>query len=59
MRNCRQCDGTGKVFAARSWFTADGYSLIRCGVCVGTGKSNFQPDPSYAAKQALLRATHH
>jgi hypothetical protein len=54
---CRTCGGTGRIYCAKSWFPADGYTKERCGVCGGTGESLYQPDPQYARRQIDLRGT--
>ena len=55
MKNCRTCGRTGRIYAMRSWFTADGLRRLTCGVCEGTGKSAYVPDAEYARFQARCR----
>lgn len=54
-RDCEVCGGTGKLTLMRSWFHSDGYRRERCGICHGTGKSNYR-NPPYAKEQAEMRA---
>jgi hypothetical protein len=55
MARCKTCYGTGKVVVMRSWFTADGYSRVRCGICTGTGRSAYRSF-EYEREQSKLRA---
>lgn len=55
IKPCKTCGGTGRIYAHRSWFTADGYYSLRCGICAGSGESSYQPDPVYARFQAQAR----
>lgn len=45
LSKCRTCDGTGTVFLMNSWFIRDGLCRSRCGICSGTGLSDYQPAP--------------
>lgn len=54
--SCRTCGGTGKIFTANSWFPADGYRRTQCGICAGSGFSNYHDDPEYVRWQAERRA---
>ena len=53
---CVTCDGTGKIFAHKSWFITDGFYTLRCGICGGTGEHSYQPDPHYRRFQKNARA---
>jgi hypothetical protein len=55
MRDCQICQGTGRTVAARSWFTSDGFRFVKCGICDGSGKSDYRPSPGYVASQNRLR----
>lgn len=52
---CSTCDGSGVIIEARSWFTADGYRRLRCGICGGTGFSTYH-SPDYARQQQRMRS---
>lgn len=58
LKACRDCEGTGRVFCANSWFLEDGYRRERCGICSGTGKttSSARPWPSHTKFQKRARA---
>lgn len=58
VRVCRTCGVSGKVFCARSWFPADGYTSHRCPICKGSGESSFPPTREYARWQAARRTEH-
>lgn len=53
--DCRTCGGTGWQWLLRTWFRGDGYRKSRCGVCGGTGKSNYRDDPAFIRGQAEIR----
>ena len=53
-KDCLQCEGTGKVVLARSWFVSDGFRFGKCGICSGTGKSNYNPGQEWLAGQRRL-----
>lgn len=52
---CKLCEGTGKLVLARSWFTSDGFRFGKCGVCSGTGISDYSPTGGYIASQKRMR----
>lgn len=54
-RDCAMCQGSGKLVLMRSWFTSDGFRFGKCGVCSGTGKSNYRPAPEFVASQKRIR----
>lgn len=53
---CATCGGTGKIFAAKSMFLADGFRRLNCGICDGSGVSAYRGEPSYTAWQSDRRA---
>ena len=53
---CKTCDGTGWIYAMNSWFTAEGYYKLRCGICAGSGFHDFRPDADYKRFQETARA---
>lgn len=56
---CETCGGTGRIAAARSGFEADGVNRLNrlnCGICAGTGRSGYKPNPEYARFQRKHRA---
>lgn len=53
---CVLCDGTGKLVLRRSWFPADGYGTERCGICRGSGHSDYNPGNDWVREQEQLRA---
>lgn len=58
-KTCETCGGTGKIYCRNSWFPADGYRRERCGICRGTGKSDFREnDRAYVRWQKERRAEH-
>jgi len=54
-KQCKTCGGTGLVYEAKTWFTADGYRRSRCGICKGSGESEYQPNSDYARWQKERR----
>lgn len=54
--SCKLCAGTGSMYEARSWFTADGYRRRRCSICAGSGQSSYRCDPEWNRFQAKARA---
>lgn len=56
---CKTCGGTGRICADNSAFPADGYSRLNCGICAGTGRSGYLPNPEYAAHQLKRRTSEH
>ncbi len=57
LRDCETCGGTGWQWLLRSWFPADGMRRSRCGICSGTGKSNYRHwMRDFVAHQAAWRA---
>lgn len=53
--NCANCDGEKTIVLLNSIFLSDGFRRERCGICAGTGISNYQPDPSVLREQKRLR----
>lgn len=58
-RVCATCGGTGWQILDRSWFPADGFYRAKCGICEGTGRSNYRDDPKFVKEQARRRETAH
>lgn len=56
VKTCMTCGGTGWQLIDRSWFRSDGMSRIRCGICAGSGKSNYRDDPKFVQGQKRRRA---
>ena len=54
-RDCKLCEGTGFLYLMNSWFHHGGYRRSRCGLCAGTGKSNYNPSADYVAQMKRLR----
>lgn len=54
-KTCRLCGGTGKQIAMNSWFIADGFRRLRCGICGGSGNSSYMPPSDYVREQAKFR----
>lgn len=52
-RKCAYCDGNGTVPLMNSWFLSDGLRQGRCGICRGTGISDYRP--SYEAMASVNR----
>lgn len=56
VRDCEPCGGTGWQWLNRSWLTADGYHRERCGICGGSGKSDYRyADARFIREQARRR----
>ncbi|WP_156330353.1 hypothetical protein [Bosea vaviloviae] len=55
-QSCRLCAGSGQMVVMRSWFHADGYRRIRCGICHGSGESSYRPGAEWVRSQSALRA---
>lgn len=57
-RQCRNCNGSGKVVLACSWCLEDGYRLERCGICRGSGEEpkGYRAWPGHAAWQQKARS---
>lgn len=53
---CALCGGSGWLHLLNSWFRSDGFRRERCGICAGTGKSDYRPDAEWIRKQAEFRA---
>lgn len=62
MKKCVQCGGTGWLWLSKGWITADGLRRERCGLCGGTGKSDYRsPDRGFndfVRLQAQRREVH-
>lgn len=41
LKDCMTCGGTGWQILNRSHYTADGYRREKCGICGGSGKSDY------------------
>lgn len=55
MAKCRDCGGTGRLFAMRSWFISDGYYSVNCGMCSGSGKGSASLGAEYVRFQRVAR----
>ena len=56
-KDCMTCGGTGWQWLNNSWFKQDGQRRARCGVCSGTGKSDWHNyDASFVRQQRECRA---
>lgn len=53
--DCRLCEGAGYLYLMNSWFSSDGYRRSRCGICGGSGKSNYKPGAEYISSTKRLR----
>lgn len=56
-KQCGACGGTGRIICLNSMFMADGLRKERCGICDGTGYSDYRNDAEYMHWQARCRAT--
>lgn len=57
-QKCMTCGGTGWQWLNRSWYTVDGKYKIRCGVCSGTGESDYHnTDAAFVRAQKAARCT--
>lgn len=55
---CDTCGGTGWQILNRSAFASDGYRRTRCGICAGSGESDFHHhDRPFVNEQARRRST--
>lgn len=52
---CVLCGGTGRLVLFKSWFTKDGFTSVKCGICDGSGRSSYRPDPDWTKVQKRLR----
>ena len=52
---CKMCEGTGWQYLLKTWFHVDGYRKERCGICAGTGISNYKPSGSEVQQARRLR----
>jgi hypothetical protein len=55
-RQCATCAGTGRIYSHNSWFVSDRFYGQRCGICGGSGKSDYRNDPDYVRFQKAARA---
>jgi hypothetical protein len=54
-KDCMTCGGTGRQILNVSHFTADGVRPVCCGICGGTGKSDYHHDSAFVREQKERR----
>lgn len=57
MAVCRNCGGTGWLMLLNSMWKADGLRREHCGICGGSGQSDFRPSADFAAFQTRARVS--
>lgn len=58
-RSCMTCGGTGWQWLDNSWLKQDGQRREQCGICGGSGKSNFHNyDYAFVKLQTARRLQH-
>ncbi len=58
-QTCETCGGTGKIYCLNGWLVSDGYRREQCGICGGTGVSDFRDsDRKYVRWQKERRSEH-
>lgn len=55
-RDCKLCEGTGKIVLFRSWFTSDGFRFQKCSICGGSGHVERQAPSDWIADQKRIRS---